>query len=72
MGETARSNLIRAMSAMVVVVVLMTGTHQFAKDRSEDLLKRAMTSKTTREEPRGLVDSFAGAPQHDLPRSSYP
>jgi hypothetical protein len=40
MGETARGNLIRAMSAMVVVVVLMTGTHQFAKARSEDLLKR--------------------------------
>lgn len=45
MGETARSNLIRAMSAMVVVVVLMTGTHQFAKARAEDLLKRVMTSK---------------------------
>ncbi|MCE9528628.1 MAG: hypothetical protein K8R36_21495 [Planctomycetales bacterium] len=40
MGETARSNLIRAMCAMVVVVVLMTGTHQCGKVRSEDLLKR--------------------------------
>jgi hypothetical protein len=39
MGETARGNLIRAMSAMVVVVVLMTGTHYFAKARAEDLLK---------------------------------
>ena len=39
MGETARGNLIRAMSAMVVVVVLMTGTHQFAKARAQDPLK---------------------------------
>jgi hypothetical protein len=43
LGETGRGNLIRAMSAMVVVVVLMTGTHQFAKDRAEDLLKRVMS-----------------------------
>lgn len=33
MGETARQNLIRAMSAMVVVVVLMTGAQQLAKER---------------------------------------
>lgn len=45
MGETARSNLIRAMSAMVVVVVLMTGTHQCGKVRSEDLLKRVTTRR---------------------------
>ena len=44
MGETARSNLIRAMSAMVLVVVLMTGTHQFSKERSEDLFKSAIGS----------------------------
>ncbi len=69
MGETARGNLIRAMIAMVVVVVLMTGTHQFAKERSEDLIKRAMTSKKTRENPRGLMDSMAGAPQRSLLRS---
>ncbi|MFN0022035.1 MAG: hypothetical protein ACKVP0_27620 [Pirellulaceae bacterium] len=43
MGDTARSNLIRAMSAMVVVVVLMTGTHQCGKVKSEDLLKRVTT-----------------------------
>ena len=56
MGETARGNLIRAMSAMVVVVVLMTGTHQFAKERSEDLLKRVtMSHEKTRE---GLLAGF--------------
>jgi hypothetical protein len=42
MGESARSNLIRAMTAMVVVVLLMTGTHYFSKERTEDLLKSAI------------------------------
>ena len=51
MGETGRGNLIRGMSAMVVVVVLMTGTHQVSKARSEDLLKRVMTNKTTEVQP---------------------
>ncbi len=50
MGETARSNLIRAMGAMVVVVVLMTGTHHCGKVQSEDLLKwvtKRQTAATT-------------------------
>ena len=51
MGETGRGNLIRAMSAMVVVVVLMTGTHQVSKARAEDSLKRVMTSKTIEVQP---------------------
>ena len=56
MGETARSNLIRAMSAMVVVVVLMSGTHHFAKDKTIDLLKWVMMGvdeKNPRGKPRG-------------------
>ena len=51
MGETGRGNLIRAMSAMVLVVVLMTGTHQVSKDRAEDLLKRVTTNKTIEVQP---------------------
>jgi hypothetical protein len=33
------------MSAMVIVVVLMTGTHQSAKEKSKDLLKSWVTSR---------------------------
>lgn len=40
LGETSRGNLIRAMSAMVVVVVLMTGTHHCAKDKAHDTSKQ--------------------------------
>lgn len=50
MGETSRGNMIRAMSAMVLVVFLMTGTHQCAKYRAEDTLKRVMTDTKN---PRG-------------------
>jgi hypothetical protein len=39
MGEVSRGNLIRAMTAMVAVVILMTGTHQSTKDRAKDSLK---------------------------------
>jgi hypothetical protein len=45
MGETARGNLIRAISAMVVVVVLMTGAHHFAKGRAQDPLKRVTMNR---------------------------
>lgn len=71
MGETAKSNLIRAMVAMVVVVVLMTGTHHFSKDRAKDLFKSALglwpfatnngdrpiarATKNPRGKPRGQV-----------------
>lgn len=70
MGETARGNLIRAMSAMVLVVVLMTGTHQFSKERPAALHKPAIgllpdfeisrdrkvarATKDPRDESRGL------------------
>jgi len=43
MGETSRGNRIRAMSAMALVVVLMTGSHQFAKNKAEDLIKTLLS-----------------------------
>jgi hypothetical protein len=51
MGETARGNLIRAMSAMVVVVVLMTGTHQCAKEGASDSTKFLLKRVTLRQPP---------------------
>jgi hypothetical protein len=58
LGETSRGNLIRAMSAMVLVVFLMTGTHQCAKDGAEDTLKSMMTAQKNPREPSSRVSEF--------------
>ena len=81
MGETGRGNLIRAMSAMVVVVVLMTGTHQVSKSRAEDLLKRVMTRVDEKTREASLAgeqfsrlqnESGKSVRSHSYPQLAYP